>query len=121
MEPDNENLREQLLASNKLIQTLLETINEAVTIVDAQGIVTHWNHAAEELYNIPASEIIGRHISDFSWQSLMISRLLEQGQPVKQAYHEPRPGIHVLVNTSPVVHEDNVIGVISSEQDVTRL
>lgn len=105
----------------KVMETLLDTIHEAVTIVDEAGIVTHWNRAAEELYGIPAKEIIGRKISDFTWKSLMISKVSTTGEPIRQAYHEPKPGIHVLVNTSPVQNGPQTIAVVSTEQDVTKL
>ncbi|WP_018131578.1 sigma-54 interaction domain-containing protein [Effusibacillus pohliae] len=104
-----------------ILQTLLDTVNEAITIVDEDGTVTHWNRAAEELYNIPAAAIVGRNIADFRWNSLMIAQILQEGRPIRQAYHEPRPGTHVLVNTSPVVADGRIIGAISSEQDVTKL
>ncbi len=109
------------MVPHDLLQTILNTVSEAITIVDRNGIVLFWNQAAEELYDIPANTIIGRHISDFSWKSLMISRTIEQMQPIRQAYHEPKPGIHVLVNSSVLELEGEVIGVVSSEQDVTRL
>ena len=104
-----------------ILQTLLNTINDAITIVDSNGIVTHWNRAAEDLYNIPASEIVGKRISDFRWNSLMIAQSLAGGHPIRQAYHEPRPGTYVLVNTSPILSGQEVVGAISSEQDVTKL
>jgi sigma-54 dependent transcriptional regulator, acetoin dehydrogenase operon transcriptional activator AcoR len=105
----------------KVMETLLNTINEAVTIVDNAGTVTHWNRAAEELYGISAKEIIGKKISDFTWKSLMISKVFASQEPIRQAYHEPKPGIHVLVNTSPVQDGQQTIAVVSTEQDITKL
>lgn len=105
-----------------IVEAILNTVGEAITVVDRHGVVTHWNHAAEDLYGIRAEEIVGRPISDFAWKSLMISRILEEGQPIRQAYHEPMPGIHVLVNSTVLTDsDDQLLGVISSEQDVTRL
>ncbi|MFC4769352.1 sigma-54 interaction domain-containing protein [Effusibacillus consociatus] len=111
----------QVSQSDYILKTLLDTVNEAITIVDSKGTVIHWNRAAEDLYDIPASEIIGKNISDFGWNSLMIAQILDEGRPIRQAYHEPRPGTHVLVNTSPILAGDEIIGAISSEQDVTKL
>jgi PAS domain S-box-containing protein len=111
----------QLSRSDAILQTLLDTVNEAITIVDADGTVTHWNRAAEELYHIPASEIVGKNIADFDWNSLKIAQILDEGRQIRQAYHEPRPGMYVLVNTSPVKSGGEIIGAISSEQDVTKL
>ena len=105
----------------KILHNILDTIHEAITIIDANGIVLYWNAAAENLYDISANEIIGRPISEFGWKSLMIAKTLENRQPILQAYHEPRPGIYVLINSTPLFHDDQLIGVISSEQNVTHL
>ncbi|MFC7439797.1 sigma-54 interaction domain-containing protein [Laceyella putida] len=104
-----------------ILNTLLDMISEAITIVNPDGTVLHWNRAAEQLYDIPAADIVGKNISDFGWNSLMISRMLEEGQPIQEAYHEPRPGTYVLVNTSPIYQNGYMIGAISCEQDVTKL
>jgi sigma-54 dependent transcriptional regulator, acetoin dehydrogenase operon transcriptional activator AcoR len=110
-----------LLHAETILNTLLDMVSEAITIVDTDGTVLHWNKAAEQLYDIPAAKIVGKNISDFSWNSLMISRMLEEGQPIQEAYHEPRPGVYVLVNTSPIFRNGTMIGAISCEQDVTKL
>lgn len=107
--------------SSPIVHTILDTVGDAVTIVNENGVVTHWNRAAEELYGISSDTIVGKHISDFAWKSLMMARILEDGQPIRQAYHEPMPGIHVLVNSTVLSDGNQTIGVISSEQDVTRL
>jgi sigma-54 dependent transcriptional regulator, acetoin dehydrogenase operon transcriptional activator AcoR len=104
-----------------ILNTLLDMVSEAITIVDPDGTVLHWNRAAEQLYDIPAADIVGKNISDFGWNSLMISRMLDEGQPIQEAYHEPRPGTYVLVNTSPICQNGHMIGAISCEQDVTKL
>lgn len=103
------------------LRTLLDMISEATTIVDPNGTVLYWNRAAEQLYGIPAAEIIGKKIADFSWNSLMISKILKEGQPIQDAYHEPRPGTYVLVNTAPIYRDGRMIGAIACEQDVTKL
>lgn len=121
--PSSEDKKNRLTAvlPSELLKTLLDTISEAVTVVDVDGIVRYWNQAAERLYDIPAAEIVGHSISDFGWKSLMISRTLAEQTPIRLAFHEPKPGIYVLVNSTVLKHNDEIIGVISSEQDVTRL
>ncbi|GIM44933.1 sigma-54-dependent Fis family transcriptional regulator [Collibacillus ludicampi] len=102
-------------------ETLLDTISEAVTVVDHNGIVTHWNKSAEDLYAISNPSIVGQSIHRFEWKSLMIARILDEGRNIRQIYHEPRPGTHVLVNASPVFQGQEIIGALASEQDVTKL
>jgi len=103
-------------------RTLLDTVNEAVTVVTAKGTVSHWNTVAQEIYAIPKEAIIGKHIAAFfELERLATLKILDEGRPVRQAYHQPSPGTHVLINASPVVYHGKIIGAIASEQDVTHL
>ncbi|RIV17167.1 PAS domain-containing protein [Alicyclobacillaceae bacterium I2511] len=104
-----------------LLTVLLETVEEAVTVVDAQGMVRYWNLAAQRLYKIQPQEIVGKSIYDFPWKSLMIQQVLQDGVPVRHVYHEPRPNVHVLINTSPILNDGKVVGAISTEQDVSHI
>jgi len=102
--------------------TLLDTVNEAITVVTKDGIVSHWNLVAQDTYSIPQQHIIGKHIANFFEQgSLTTLKILDEGRPVRQSYHCPQPGTHVLINASPVVLDGQVIGAISAEQDITQI
>jgi len=104
------------------VRPLLDLIDLAVTIVDAEGRVVAWNAGAERLYGIPAREIIGQAITGFfTPSSLMVRRVLETGQRVEWTYHQPRPGIYVLVSAAPVLRGGQVAGALAVERDVTDL
>ncbi len=45
-------------------EALCELSAEAIIMQDGAGIITHWNAAAEMIFNQPASEIVGRQIRD---------------------------------------------------------
>lgn len=101
---------------------LLDLVDLAVTIVDAGGRVVAWNAGAEQLYGIPARDILGQAITGFfTPSSLMVRRVLETGQRVEWTYHQPRPGICVLVSAAPVVQDGRVVGAMAVERDVTDL
>lgn len=101
---------------------LLETIHDAVTIVDTDGIVQHWNRIAESTYGIAKEQIIGRRIGDFfQRESIMLFQVMESGLEVKQVYHEPRPGTHVIIDASPIRDASGtLVGAISIEHNVTQ-
>jgi PAS domain S-box-containing protein len=44
------------------LESLLEYNNEAVCIINKDGHVLYWSHAAEKTYHIPKGDIIGQHI-----------------------------------------------------------
>ncbi len=108
-----------LLAS---LRPLAAAIDLAVTIVDAAGRVLEWNPTAERTYGIPRTEILGRDIMGFfSPASLMVRRVLETGKAVEATYHQPRPGIHVIVTAAPVFEQGRLIGALAAERDITRM
>ncbi|PTM58799.1 sigma-54 interaction domain-containing protein [Desmospora activa] len=111
----------QKMSNTLLLNTLLQSVEEAVTIVDEKAIVRYWNKAAERLYEIPADEIIGKSILDFPWKSLMVQRVLADGVPIRNAYHEPNPNLHVLIHTVPLIENGKIRGAISTERDVTQI
>jgi PAS domain S-box-containing protein len=104
-----------------ILGALLDIITDAVTVVDNLGIVLYWNTAAEQTYGIARQDIIGRRIADyFQRESVMLFQVMESGEHVTQLYHEPRPGMHVVISAAPVSTPDGVmIGAISVEKDIT--
>lgn len=102
--------------------TLLDTVNEAVTVVTQEGIVSHWNSKAQNMYSIAEQSIIGKPISDFFERTALATlAILDEGRPIRQAYHRPRPETHVQINASPVILEGKIVGAISTEQDITQV
>jgi sigma-54 dependent transcriptional regulator, acetoin dehydrogenase operon transcriptional activator AcoR len=103
------------------MRTLGAGLDQAVTVVDKAGRVLEWNAAAERMYAIARTEIIGHDITCFfSPASLMVRRVLISGAPVRSTYHQPRPGIHVLVTALPVISDGHLVGAVAIERDVTR-
>jgi PAS domain S-box-containing protein len=105
------------------LSTFVETVNDAVTAVDREGRVIYWNKTAEQVYGINKEEIIGRKIGEhFDKESIMLHQILDEGRTVRQIYHQPTPNTHVLINASPIVdNNQQIIGGIATEQDITRI
>lgn len=105
-----------------LFDALLESVADAVTIIDPDGNVLFWNEAAERFYGIERAEITGRKIGQFfRKESVMLFQVMESGAAVKNIYHEPKPGMHVMISAVPVYDRDRrLLGAISVEQDLTN-
>lgn len=105
-----------------LLSTLLDTVSEAITIVDTRNIVQYWNRAAETIYEIDRAQVIGTSLDEhFASESIRLLDALQQGTSVQRVYHIPRPDSHVLINAAPIRLEGEIIGAISIEQDITEL
>ena len=105
-----------------LLGTIMDTMSEAITVVDENNVVQFWNRAAETIYEIDRKNVLGTPLdSHFSSDSLRLLDALHQGTTVQRLYHIPRPDRHVLINSAPVRLHDEIIGAISIEQDITEL
>lgn len=104
------------------VSTMAETVNDAVTAVNRDGEVICWNSVAEQTYGINRESILGRRIGEhFKKESIMLHRILDEGRPVRQVYHQPTPETHVLINASPIYEKNYVIGGIATERDITHI
>ncbi|TCL35687.1 PAS domain S-box-containing protein [Anaerospora hongkongensis] len=102
------------------LETLLDTVNEAICMIDEEDRVLVWNRQAEALYGIKALDIIGQPIDHF-FSNLKISTAMKQHQPVVEEYHAPCPETHVLINSRPIMLDGQAVGGISAERDITDL
>ena len=106
-----------------VMTTLLHTVSEAVTVIDSNNIVTYWNEQAESQYRIKSEEIVGRDINDF-FSNLLITQVqnntLAEARDIRDRYHQPVLGSHVLSNASPVLYQNHVIGAVVAEREITE-
>jgi len=102
------------------LETLLDTVNEAICMIDEKDKVLVWNKQAEALYGIKAQDIIQQPIDHF-FSNLKISTAMKQHQQIIEEYHTPCPETHVLINTRPIILNGTAVGGISAERDITDL
>ncbi len=121
----NEWIRNLQIENKKVtayFHTLAETVNDAVTAVDQEGKVICWNAPAEGTYGIKRGNILGRKIGEyFHVEDIVLHRILNEGRPVRKAYHRPDSDTHVLINASPIIQDNTIIGGVATEQDITRI
>ncbi|MGI6677550.1 MAG: sigma-54 interaction domain-containing protein [Dehalobacterium sp.] len=105
------------------LDTLMDTVSEAVTVIDHENAVVGWNKRAEELYSIPAETILDQDIEHF-FSSLVVTHVISKdvmkNKNVRNDYHQPVPGTHVLINASPILYQDQVLGSVCAERDITE-
>ncbi|MCG3057026.1 hypothetical protein KZ287_33205, partial [Escherichia coli] len=77
-----------------------------------------WNTAAENTYKIAKQAIVGEFINTyFDDESIVLHKILNEGRPIRGAYHKRNKETHVLVNASPIVKGHKVIGAVATEHD----
>ncbi|WP_339164665.1 sigma 54-interacting transcriptional regulator [Siminovitchia sp. FSL W7-1587] len=101
-------------------EAVINTSDSSVTAIDADGRVKTWTKGAEEIFSIKQEEILGRLITDFfEPDKLEILHSLHEGKSIKNKQHHPRSDLFVLINSNPVYYEEEIIGAVVSETDVT--
>lgn len=106
-----------------VLDSILSAEEDAITVINTNREVIYWNDAAIRTYNIPESDILNQPITHFFHNDdLMVLTVLATQEPVKNAYHQPRKGNHVVINAAPVFDEKNqLIGSVSVERDITQI
>lgn len=110
----------ELRYADQVINTFLRTSGEGITVVDTRGYVQAWNETAERMYGVPVGQIMGQRMHNF-FRELVLDRVIASGLEVRHVYNSPNPGLHVLVSSSPLVVNGELMGAVSFDQDVTAI
>ena len=77
----------ELRASETRLRTVLDTVVDAIIVIDERGTIESFNAAAERIFGYPAAEVIGTNVSglmpspDRERHDGYLSRYLAEGQP----------------------------------------
>lgn len=104
----------------KIIDSLLNDLQEAICITDKDCIVMYWNKYAEELYNIDRTEIVGERIDSYFSNAIAI-KVAKDKRIYRDVYHSPREGSHIIINAAPIIVDGEFKGVISTEKDISAI
>ena len=58
------NEQRRLVESGKKHRLVAETANDAIVIVDAHGLISYWNPAAEKIFGFSKGEMLGQSLLD---------------------------------------------------------
>lgn len=102
------------------ISTILETIDESCTVIDSKNRVVVWTEGAEQIFSVKQNEIVGKPITDFfNPEHLEILNTVQKGTSVHHMQHKARENQVVLINSNPVYLNEEIIGAVVSESDIT--
>ena len=102
------------------IETILDTIDESCTVIDRDKKVLVWTKGAERIFSIKKEDIIGKPITDFfNPDRLELLNTLKDGSSVYHSQHKARDNQVVLINSNPIYYDEDMIGAVVSETDIT--
>lgn len=105
----------------KRLHIFIDSLHEAVCVVDANGKVIIWNKKSEELYQMPAEKVIDKPLKTYFKDALILD-VLKNRKRLESACHEPRANYQVAISAVPLFSYDgSFIGAISSERDISEV
>jgi two-component system nitrogen regulation sensor histidine kinase GlnL len=108
--------------------TILDSLSEAVVVVDASGLIHYANLSAEQFFGVGRARLIAHPLSEFMPEDAPLFSLLEQVIATGGAVAEngvtlvsPRIGNRFCaLRLSPVVDSDGLVAVSLVEQTIAR-
>lgn len=99
---------------------ILDDIDEAICVVDKNGIVTVWNKKAELIYDVTKEEIIGKAMDDVLPGTVIID-VLRTGEEQQNIYQATRTGCSTLVKAKFLYKDEEMIGVMCVDKDLSEI
>ncbi len=112
-------LSEKSLLLAEEMQAVLNAMYNGVIVTNAEGIVTMFNRAAENLTGQSAANVIGRLVDDVM-PNTGLRRVLERGAP-ELNQKQNLGNCQILTNRSPILKNNKVVGAVAIFQDITQL
>ncbi len=133
LEETNRDLSQSLLEQERLssyLTSILESLSSGVLVVDADGVVTHFNRCAEKMTGIPAQEAIGsqyrelmgRQIADELTPLGTLSTGTGVAQLEKTIINRRGEKITVGCSISPLINRNGqMAGAVEIFMDLSRI
>ncbi|HAR35919.1 MAG TPA: hypothetical protein DCR87_03240, partial [Acidobacteria bacterium] len=111
------------------LQTLIDSISDAVVAVDSRGQVIIWNPGAEEMFGYRRKEAIGQQIDELiggpeEKAAKQITRNILNRRVsnfIATRYRKDGKPVSVSISASPVVYKNFLIGAVAVYKDISEL
>ncbi len=118
---EREELINRLTHSQREYDTMLNSTHDAIIAVNAQGVITLFNKAAERLMGIEAKDVIGTEAAA-SIPNTRLHIVLKTGQPELNQEQELSNKTRIITNRVPVRSESGeVVGAVAIFRDITEV
>jgi PAS domain S-box-containing protein len=101
------------------LRDILDSTNNAVVAVNRSGEIIFCNRQVEKFLELPAGEILGRHVRDF-FPTTGLMEVMEAGQPQLGCRLSLKNSTY-LSNRTPIIINGNIVGAVAVFQDVTEI
>lgn len=99
---------------------ILDVIDEAICIVDTEGIVHVWNEKSEKIYDVKKEDLIGRKMDEVL-KDTVIMKVLESGLNMENIYQSTLTGCKTLVNAKIIYKDGEKVGALCVDKDLSEI
>lgn len=111
---------DNLLQDNVITaENVYSNIESGLLVIDNQHTIIIYNTEAEHLFGIPAREVLGRKVTEVFPDS-RLPEVVDTKEPIL-GYTREIGKSTIVVNTTPIIENDEIKGAISTFEDVSRL
>ncbi len=111
------------------LSLVLNHIEEAVQVVNQDGLTIYYNQAAAEMDGLDPSEVLGKNIlqvyPSLTLETSSITRVLETGKPIlnqqQTIVNSTGKIVTIIYSTFPLYRNGAFIGVCDISRDVTKI
>lgn len=112
------------IANIDRLSNIIDIFDEGVEVVDADGIFCVYNRAQEELNNVRANEVIGKHVTEvynLNMDTSLLLKVLKTGTPI-YGYHQQYStvtgkSVNIICNILPIKIKGETIGAAAITKD----
>jgi arginine utilization regulatory protein len=112
-----------------LFHTVLNSVDEAIHVVNRDGVTVFYNHAAADLDSLDPREVIGKHLLEvypsLSAETSTLLTVLRTGKPLlnQQQTYVTKKGtvVTTISSTLPLLAGSEVVGSVEMSKNVTRI
>ncbi|MGE5484017.1 MAG: sigma-54 interaction domain-containing protein [Ignavibacteriales bacterium] len=112
-----------------LFYTMLNTVDEAIHVVNRDGVTVFYNHASADLDLLDPREVIGRPILEvypsLTAETSTLLRAVRTGRPIlnqQQTYVTKKGGVVTTISsTLPLTSGTEIVGAVEVSKNVTRI
>ncbi|AZR74337.1 hypothetical protein BBF96_13620 [Anoxybacter fermentans] len=112
-----------------LLETILNSIDEGIHVVNSEGKTIFYNHRAAEIDGFEPEEVLGKHILEvypsLTEETSTLIRTLRTGEPIEERQqtfiNKKGKKITTINKTIPVRLDDQSIGALEISREITQL
>jgi PAS domain S-box-containing protein len=112
------------LSESELL-TVLDKVDDAVFVDDANGNALWLNHSCEQLYRIKREEIVGKNVRELEQTGVFtpsVARMVIESGEQADAVHKNKDGKRILSRGIPLKDKNGAITlIVTTSRDITEL